>query len=196
VSLRGALPERLSPSWHRLSPALGSASPGVLRPYDACSSRCPVSAMTGSTGHGRRGIPPPRPVPPSRFSQRLGGLSRDDIRRARVAPNPPFAPSLRPGVSRPCCMPRRPWDSPFRAFPSRGAVPPLDGLVLPRGFEVDRDSGAKTPCVSDRFPPRAASWPCSEPPRRDSRARLGTRERGFPRPSVRPTITRASPRAV
>lgn len=34
-------------------------------------------------------------------------------------------------------MPPRPWDSPFRAFPSRGAVPPSDGLLLPRGFEVD-----------------------------------------------------------
>jgi len=93
-------------------------------------------------------------------------------------------------------MPPRPWDSPFRAFPSRGAVPPLDGLVLPHGFEVDRDSGAKTPCVSDRFPPRAASWPCSEPPLRDSRARLVTRERGFPRSSVHPTTARVAPHAV
>jgi len=31
---RGALPERLSPLDRRLAPALGSASPGVLRPYD------------------------------------------------------------------------------------------------------------------------------------------------------------------
>jgi len=82
----------------RLSPALGSASPGVLRPYDACNSGCPASAVTGSTHHGRRGIPPPRPVPPSGFSQPLGGFGRDVIRLARVAPNPPFTPSLRPEV--------------------------------------------------------------------------------------------------
>lgn len=106
----------------------------------------------------------PSPGSAHGLSQPLGGLSRDDIRRARVAPLPPFAPSLRPGVSRPCCMPRRPWDSPFRAFPSRGAVPPLDGLLLPREFDVDRDSGAKIPWLSDRFPPRAASEPCAQPP--------------------------------
>jgi len=101
----------------------------------------------------RDGLDPPREArgttpPPGAalgFSQPLGGLSREDIRRPRVAPEPPFTPSLRPGVSRPCYMPRRPWDSPFRAFPSRGAVPPLDGPLLPRGFDFDLTSGAKTP---------------------------------------------------
>jgi len=88
------------------------------------------------------------------FSQPLGGLSREDIRRARVAPNPPFTSSLRPGVSRSCYIPRRPWDSPFRAFPSRGAVPPLGGPVLPRGFGVDRDLRREDPL--NVRPPSAA----------------------------------------
>jgi len=88
------------------------------------------------------------------FSQPLGGLSREDIRRARVAPNPPFTSSLRPGVSRSCYIPRRPWDSPFRAFPSRGAVPPHDGPLLPRGFGVDRDLRREDPL--NVRPPSAA----------------------------------------
>jgi hypothetical protein len=180
VSLRGALPERLSPS---SAPALAGAR---VRLSWGSSSLRRLQLQVPRICHDRLDRPrETRDTTPSSgsalgFSQPLGGLSRDDIRRARVAPNPPFTPSLHPEASRPCCMPRRPWDSPFRAFPSRGAVPPLGGLLLPRGFDVDRDPGAKTPCVSDRFPPCAASWPCSEPPRRDDRARLETREHRLP----------------
>lgn len=70
-------------------------------------------------------------------------------------PAPPVPPTLRPRASRSVARPHRPWDSPYRAFPSRGAVPPLDGLLLPCGFDFDRVSGAKIPWLSDRFPPRA-----------------------------------------
>jgi hypothetical protein len=82
---------------HQLSLALGSASPGVLRPYDVCSG-CPVSAAIDSTDRGRRGLPRPRPVPPSGFVPRpsspcgaldrlslpLGGLSRADFREPEL----------------------------------------------------------------------------------------------------------------
>jgi len=43
----------------------------------------------------------------------------------------------RPDASRPCSMPLAPLESPYRAFPSRGAVPALAGLVLPCGFAFD-----------------------------------------------------------
>jgi hypothetical protein len=112
-------------------------------------------------------------VAPRRFEPRR-------LLQARVSPFPQFRRRYAPELRDRLPDRARPWDSPFRAFPSRGAVPPLGGLLLPRGFDVDRDPGAKTPCVSDRFPPCAASWPCSEPPRRDDRARLETREHRLP----------------
>jgi hypothetical protein len=137
---RGAPPERLSPSCRRLSPALGSVSPGVLSPYDAVRSRRPVSY------HGRLDRPretrvaTPSPGSALGLSQPPGGFSSVlGVRRTcpgcpvhAVAPKPPWSSrSLVP------CR-ERPWDSPFRAFPSRGAVPPFDGLLLPCGFDVDR----------------------------------------------------------
>jgi hypothetical protein len=42
-------------------------------------------------------------------------------------------------------MPLAPLESPFRAFPSRGAVPALAGLVLPCGFAFDRPTARHGP---------------------------------------------------
>jgi len=56
----------------------------------------------------------------------------------------PLAPELGSLIS---CR-QRPWGSPYRAFPSRRAVPPPGGLLLPCGFSLDRDSGAKTAGLS------------------------------------------------
>jgi len=50
----------------------------------------------------------------------------------------PCAPTLRGLVS---CR-SRPLESPYRAFPSRGAVPALAGLLLPCGFALDSPNGA------------------------------------------------------
>lgn len=148
------------------------SGPPLLRflvPTTRCL-RVPRSATTGSTGRRRRGIPLPRPVPSSGFLN-PSTVSAATARRARVAPNPPFrrryAPKLRGLVT---CR-KRPWDSPSRAFPSRGAVPPRRWALLPCGFDVDRTSGAKVPRLSDRFPPHSALLPRPEPPvRRTSRA--------------------------
>jgi hypothetical protein len=57
----------------------------------------------------------------------------------------------RPDASRPCFMPLAPLESPFRAFPSRGAVPALAGLVLPCGFAFDRPTARVTRGVRDPF---------------------------------------------
>jgi hypothetical protein len=124
----------------------------------------------------------PRPVPPSGFVHptelvqltshlavggALDALDRASVAprrfeprrllQARVSPLPQFRRRYAPELRDRLPDRARPWDSPFRAFPSRGAVPPLDGLVLPCGFDVDRVSGAKIPWLSDRFPPRASS---------------------------------------
>jgi hypothetical protein len=52
---------------------------------------------------------------------------------------------------RPCFMPQRPWDSPFRAFPSRRAVPPSGGLLLPCGFDVDPRPARRLRFVASAF---------------------------------------------
>jgi len=69
----------------------------------------------------------------------------------------------RPDASRPCFMPLAPLESPFRAFPSRGAVPALAGLLLPCGFAFDRPTARTTRGVRGPFPrsrrPLAAARP-------------------------------------
>jgi len=59
------------------------------------------------------------------------------------------APTLRGLV--PCRS--RPLESPFRAFPSRGAVPALAGLLLPCGFALDRPTARHGPWVSRHLSP-------------------------------------------
>jgi hypothetical protein len=65
---RGALPERLSPFLSRRLAPTRSGPPllGFFVPT-TFDSGCPVSATIGSTDRGRRGLPHPRPVPPSGF---------------------------------------------------------------------------------------------------------------------------------
>jgi hypothetical protein len=81
----------------------------------------------------------PSPVPSSGF------LPLSTVLAALVArtnplrgPPSPCAPTLRGLVS---CR-SRPLESPYRAFPSRGAVPALAGLLLPCGFAHDSPNGA------------------------------------------------------
>jgi hypothetical protein len=50
-------------------------------------------------------------------------------------------------------MPLAPLESPFRAFPSRGAVPALAGLLLPCGFAFDRPTARPCPWVSRPLSP-------------------------------------------
>jgi hypothetical protein len=117
------------------------------------SSARPSSPGSPSSPCGDLGAPSAldrASVAPRRFEPRR-------LLQARVSPLPQFRRRYAPELRDRLPDHARPWDSPFRAFPSRGAVPPLDGLVLPCGFEVDRVSGAKIPWLSDRFPPRASS---------------------------------------
>jgi hypothetical protein len=120
----------------------------------------------------------PRRVRP-RASRPLGGFSRD-FPRTRVAPCPsrkPLPPELHGLVS--CRW--RPWDSPCRAFSSREAVPPSDGLVLPCGFGDRPTTGAEVPrlrslSVARRLVPRPAHLPtaCAAGRRRDETSESGT----------------------
>jgi len=136
---RGALPDAALAVFPPAR-AGGSGPPllGFLVPTALCS-RVPVSAVSGGTEHGRRGVPIPHPYRPRAFS----APRRVQPRRLEETRFPgPLLDGARPGTLRPCFMPQRPWDLPFRAFPSRRAVPPCGGLLLPCGFELDRETGA------------------------------------------------------
>lgn len=171
---RGALPERLSPSSssHRLAPALGSASPEVLRPYDALSPGAPLC-------HGRFDRPQeakdstPSPGSALGFSQPLDGFSRDTATNPSC-PEPAVPASLRPEASRPCYMPQASLGFALQSFPLPRSRTASRRPLLPCGFDVDRPSGAKVPRLSDRFPPRSAPLRRPEPPvRRTSRSDMG-----------------------
>lgn len=119
----------------------GSASPGVLRPYDAC-------APGATLCHDRQGrsqetrAATPSSVPPTGFLSPPADQATTP--RSSTSYPTPLETSLAPELDGLVSCRQRPWGSPYRAFPSRGAVPPPSGLLLPCGFSLDRDSGAKT----------------------------------------------------
>jgi hypothetical protein len=73
----------------------------------------------------------PPPVPSSGFLplSTVLAVARGTHEPLRVRRSP-----WRPDASRVCFTPLAPLESPFRAFPSRGAVPALAGLLLPCGW--------------------------------------------------------------
>lgn len=103
-------------------------------------------------------MPPPHPVPPS------GSFNPSAVLAARE-----HAPRL-PGSRSPACVTwelrgffsrrKRPWDSPYRAFPFRRAVPPLDGAIAPLrfGFQA-RHPARRVRGPRLEFPPRADHLP-------------------------------------
>jgi len=132
-------------------------------------------------------------VPPSGFLS-PSAVSAATPRLTRVSPDPletPLHPQLCGLVS---CR-KRPWDSPFRAFPSRGAVPPFGGLVLPCGFDRDceaRREGARFVAIAFRRAPISSRAARS---RRAPRTRQQDRERDFPRSfTASLSSTRVTPR--
>lgn len=172
---RGAPPERLSSSCRRLSTALGHVSPGVLSPYDAVRSRRPVPTAADSTDRVRRGTPLPRPVPPPGFLS-PSAVSAATPRSTRVAPCP-LETSLDPQLCGLVSCRKRPWGSPFRAFPSRGAVPPSGGPCFPAGSVATSGTARECSGCRGRFPPSADREPRGRAPKSPTSAttRSGTR---------------------
>jgi len=170
----------------------GPSLVGILRPFGVCAEVAPSAATDWRRPWEVRAAKP-SPVPPSGFLS-PSAVSAATPRLTRVSPDPletPRDPQLCGLVS---CR-KRPWDSPFRAFPSRGAVPPSGGLVLPCGFGRDfelRREGARFVAIAFRRAPISsrATGP-RRAPRRDSR--IGNAAScGRSRPACPP---RESPRA-
>jgi len=118
---------------------------GVLAPSSTSTPGAPFRPHRGlaATAEWVK-VARPSPVPSSGF---LPLSTVSDALAARTnplrGPPSPCAPTLRGLVS---CR-SRPLESPYRAFPSRGAVPALAGLLLPCGFALDSPNGAARPKV-------------------------------------------------
>jgi len=72
------------------------------------------------------------------------------------------AVSVAPGASRPYSMPLASLELPYRAFPSRRAVPALAGLLLPCGYRLRFTAGA---VVTGTFTVAFAAAPTLCPPK-------------------------------
>jgi len=141
------------------SPLLGSCS---LERYYA---GCPLSPHHDlSTAARWVEVARPPPVPSSGFLplSTVLAVARGTHEPFRVRRSP-----WRPDASRACFIPLAPLESPFRAFPSRGAVPALAGLLLPCGFAFDLPNGAaRTEGFAAPFPVASTSrrgWPEGSP---------------------------------
>jgi hypothetical protein len=160
----------------------------------------------GSCSHERRYVGCPFFAPPRALARSRVGEGRQAptgavlrvlapldgfgcrTRHARILANPPSP--WRPDASRPCFMPLASLESPFRAFPSRGAVPDLSGLLLPCGFAFDPPNGAAR---TEGF---AAPFPVAPTSRRGSPVRAGRTGRPGRRfPGVARTLSVARCRA-
>jgi len=133
---RLSAPPLLVPRWPLTQPLRGDeggiASHGVLAP-SSVGRRVPLStadskppkgdrclaAGVGCQTHTGAVLRVPAPLDGSGHARGASRAPRGDRRLP-----------WRPGASRPCSMPLAPLESPFRAFPSRGAVPALAGLCF------------------------------------------------------------------
>jgi len=125
-------------------PLLGFLLPERLDVGCAFSTRSPSrSLVTDEDCHGLVGCRPQGSCPSRRFS-----LARGSHRTFWV---PVF--TVTPDASQPSFMPLAPLELPFRAFPSRGAVPALAGLCFRPGSR-STTAGAMRARPSRPFHPR------------------------------------------
>jgi len=177
---RGTGAPRL-PSWGQVLSRALRASPPPARPFSDPAPSRRSRAVSGPGGSASRGVLAPADTTtsgapsPSRSPSR--SCVRDEDRQTLVgavlrvlAPldgsgwlattfglptyeafwTPPFA--VAPDASRPSFMPLASLERPSRAFPSRGAVPALAGLLLPCGFDIRSLPAQCLQEVRGRFP--------------------------------------------
>lgn len=174
---RGEEPPRAAPGLPLLGffPPSNATTPGAPSRHDRSLGR------GGRESPNSRRCRPQGSCPSRRFwlrSRRARTLARSTASRD--------APTLRGLV--PCRS--RPWETPSRAFPSRGAVPDLSGLVLPCRF-VSTTADATHSGASRPLSP----WrrPVAHPSDLRPGERLRSRDRGSLRP-LRPDQRRAEAR--
>jgi len=127
----------------------GSASRGVLAPADTTTSGAPSPSRTSSRSHVRDEDRQTLVGAVLRVLAPLDGSGWLAARSRSFGPHrSPWPPTLRGLI--PCRS--RPWNFPSRAFPSRGAVPALAGLLLPCGFALRSPPAQRLQRLHDRFP--------------------------------------------
>jgi len=151
---------------HAVPGPCGSASRGVLAPADTTTPGAPSppraplrSCVWGEDRQTLAGAVLRVLAPLDGFSWLAApcGLSTYEVFWTS-----PFA--VAPDASRPSFMPLASLELPFRAFPSRGAVPALAGLVLPCGFAVRLSPAQRLRELRVRFPRFAPALRRSRPP--------------------------------
>jgi len=143
---------------------------------------CPVSPTRPKSRFGGRRVATP---PVGAVLRVLAPLDGSGYARGTHGPLRIHRSPWRPDASRPCSMPLASLELPSRAFPSRGAVPALAGLVLPCGFRSPTAAGAEPPGDS-----RSLSLSCRLFAREPRRSGARTHEPGRQFPAV----ARRSPR--
>jgi hypothetical protein len=149
----------------------GRPSPGFASLWGSCSlehvyAGCPFSPPPQPHGHGRVGEG--RQAFTGAVLRVLAPLDGSGCAcgthelRLKNSPSP-CAPTLRGLVS---CR-SRPLESPYRAFPSRGAVPALAGLCFLASSRSTRPTTRHGPRCSRPLSPIAPTtrhgWPCGSP---------------------------------
>jgi hypothetical protein len=165
-SLVGSGPLQSSLSFASARPSLHRRGPFKKEPNRSGTSRVRLSWGSCSRGHNYvgcpfsvtrflavaregRGSPDPRRCrPQGSCPSRRFRLSRGSLEAFWT---PPFA--VDPDASRPSFMPLASLELPSRAFPSRGAVPALAGLLLPCGFALRHPPAQCLQEIRGRFHP-------------------------------------------
>jgi len=159
VSARPRSPFRLAHA-RRNVPGIGSASPGVLAPSKTQLRRVPLLTRTAARPSGKTKVARPSSVPSSGFlplsTVQAALAARHELLRARryaVAPRR-FAALLHAA--------RVSLELPYRAFPSRGAVPALAGRCFLAGSHPTTASAACSSSSRSLSPSRQL-FACSPP---------------------------------
>jgi len=139
--------------------------------YQGCPCR---HGLASRLVRGRRGLPSPRRCRPQGWFP----LDGSGCERGGADPEGSVLFHVRPWASRPCFMPLAfPGAFPFRAFPSRGAVPALAGLSCSLAGSRSTTADAARVSLSHRFRRRADPLPRFT---RGFTGRMG-QDDGFPR---------------
>ena len=190
----GCTARRLSPLSLRLAPGwVGSASPGVLRPYDALTRGAP-SATLGASRSWEARLP--------HLAGSALGLNDPSAASATTSPDPgcpvPVPEIASPRAPRPCFMPLAPLGFALQSLllsRSRTAFRRPCAPLRVRRSTDHRRGDSTFPVAFRRAPPRAPPRALPHGLRRQEASRRDERERDvtFPRPSDRLSTARVAP---
>lgn len=187
-------PTRLSPFLAASSRSrIGTASPGVLRPFDVCASWCPSPRNRRYPASAGARIATPS-LGAALGLSRPSAVSATHRRRTPVARDPTSG-RLALETPRPCFMPRTPLGFALQSFPFSTSRAAFRRPLLPCGFVTRLDTDATRPRISRSVSPAFRHLAARLGPVKARHARRRSRERELPRPS-RSSVHRAVARTT